>query len=164
MHLLDKYTNNREGCNLMQFNFLLIFQSFSDKESLLWSTQVWVTMIKRGLDAPTDVTLVELLKLERCSLQAPCVVLPYHHELGTVSELTQLMCLTRVGISTWRRKPPPPLGRPSPQHRATHWPPPPPPNLGRFDFPKFSLTFAPGVSIILLCILKDLKEVSDHKV
>ena len=33
-------------------------------------------------------------------------------------------------------------------------PPPPPPSLGRFDFQKFSLIFAPGVSIILLCIFK----------
>ena len=28
--------------------------------------------------------------------------------------------------------------------------------VGRFDFPKFSLIFAPGVSIILFCIKKDL--------
>ena len=35
------------------------------------------------------------------------------------------------------------------------------PSLGRFDFPKFSLIFAPGVSIILLRILNDLGEVSN---
>ena len=41
---------------------------------------------------------------------------------------------------------------------STH---PPPPPLGRFDFPKFSLISAPGVSIILFCIKKGLGEVSN---
>ena len=35
--------------------------------------------------------------------------------------------------------------------------------VGRFDFPKFSLIFAPGVSIILFCIIKDLEEVSNQR-
>ena len=39
----------------------------------------------------------------------------------------------------------------------------PPPSLGRFDFPKFCLIFAPGVSIISFCIYRDLGEVSDIK-
>ena len=33
--------------------------------------------------------------------------------------------------------------------------------VGRFDFPKSSLIFAPGVSMILFCIKKDLGEVSN---
>ena len=36
-----------------------------------------------------------------------------------------------------------------------------PPRVGRFDFKKFCLVFAPGVSIILFCIKKDLEEISD---
>ena len=39
----------------------------------------------------------------------------------------------------------------------------PPLTLGHFDFPKFSLIFAPGVSIILFRIYKDLGEVSGLK-
>ena len=35
----------------------------------------------------------------------------------------------------------------------------PPPALGRFDFPKFSLIFAPVISIILFYIYKDLEKV-----
>ena len=40
---------------------------------------------------------------------------------------------------------------------------PPPPPAGCFDFPKFSLVFAPEVPIILFCIWKNLGEVSDLK-
>ena len=34
---------------------------------------------------------------------------------------------------------------------------------GRFDFPKFSLIFAPGISIILFYIYQDLEKVSALK-